>query len=70
MSANKRDWNLVTASWFRNASTSELREFVEAVDADMIADNNHKEELYKAFKVECDRRSGSAFEKINNGEWI
>ena len=70
MSVNKRDWSYVNPSWFRNATTEELQEFVMALDANSIPNEEHKERLRDAFYKECNRRCGQEYESCNNGEWL
>ena len=69
MSGN-RDWQNLNPSWFRDATESELREFVRALDENEIPEGIKRNELEAAFNKECNRRSGAYYESLNDGEWI
>ena len=56
--------------WFCQASEDELREFVCAIDDDVIPAGARKVSLLRAFFDECGRRAGSHNESLNQGESI
>ena len=56
-------------AWMRTATVDELREFLHE-HLDKMEDSSKYQMLKRAFDAECNRRSGSHYEQLNNGEWI